>query len=53
MFDALKADNQFVKNIENRFQIYKFSENKDQLWLKGQFNTYRTVIESLPKSSTN
>lgn len=53
MFDALKADNQFVKNIENRFQIYKFSENKDQIWLKGQFNTYRTVIESLPKSSTN
>jgi tripartite-type tricarboxylate transporter receptor subunit TctC len=48
-FNSLKADKKFTKELESRFQIYKFSETKDAIWLKQQFNTYKNVIESLPK----
>lgn len=53
VFDSMKVDKQFAKNIESKFQIQKFHESKDQAWLKTQFNTYKTVIESLPKTSKN
>jgi len=53
VFDSLKADKQFTKSIEDKFQIQKFSEAKDQAWLKVQFNKYKTVIETLPKATAN
>lgn len=52
VFDSLKTNKQFVKELENRFHIYKFSENKDTIWLKQQFGVYKTVIDTLPKVST-
>jgi hypothetical protein len=51
VFDSIKADKKFTKELESQFQIYKFSENKDAKWLKQQFNIYKTVIDSLPKVS--
>ena len=53
VFDSMKVDKEFAKNIESKFQIQKFHESKDQVWLKTQFNTYKIVIESLPKTSKN
>lgn len=51
VFDSIKADKKFTKELESQFQIYKFSENKDAKWLRQQFNVYKTVIDSLPKVS--
>lgn len=53
VFDSLKADIKFSKNIENKFQIQKFAVSKDSAWLHSQFQTYKAVIETLPKPSTN
>jgi tripartite-type tricarboxylate transporter receptor subunit TctC len=52
VFDSIKADKKFTKDLESRFQIYKFSENKDSAWLKQQFGVYKTVIDTLPKATT-
>lgn len=52
-FDSLKTNKQFVKTLENKFHIYKFSESKDSNWLKSQFDAYKSVIETLPKVSNN
>lgn len=52
VFDSIKADKKFTKDLESLFQIYKFSENKDNNWLKQQFGIYKTVIDTLPKVST-
>jgi len=52
VFDSIKTDKKFTKNLESRFQIYKFSENKDSIWLKQQFGIYKTVIDTLPKVET-
>jgi tripartite-type tricarboxylate transporter receptor subunit TctC len=52
VFDSIKADKKFTKDLESKFQIFKFSENKDSNWLKQQFNIYKTVIDTLPKQST-
>jgi tripartite-type tricarboxylate transporter receptor subunit TctC len=52
VFDSIKADKKFTKDLESRFQIYKFSENKDSAWLKQQFGIYKTVIDTLPKATT-
>jgi tripartite-type tricarboxylate transporter receptor subunit TctC len=52
VFDSIKADKKFTKDLESRFQIYKFSENKDSAWLKQQFGIYKTVIDTLPKTTT-
>jgi hypothetical protein len=51
-FDSIKADIQFTKDLESRFQIYKFSENKGSNWLKQHFRVYKAVIDTLPKAST-
>ena len=51
VFDSIKADKKFTKELESQFQIYKFSENKDAKWLRQQFNIYKTVIDSLGKES--
>lgn len=48
-FETVKADKLFTKSLENKFNIYKFSENKDTNWLQTQFNMYKIVIQSLPK----
>ena len=53
VFDSLKADIKFSKNIENKFQIQKFGKSKDSTWLQSQFQTYKTVIDTLPRSATN
>jgi hypothetical protein len=52
-FDSLKTNKQFVKTLENKFHIYKFSESKDINWLTLQFDAYKSVIETLPKVSNN
>jgi hypothetical protein len=52
VFDSIKTDKKFTKNLESRFKIYKFSESKDSNWLKQQFIVYKTVIDTLPKQST-
>ena len=51
VFDSIKADKKFTRELESQFQIYRFSENKDANWLRQQFSIYKIVIDSLPKES--
>lgn len=50
-FDALKKDTRFVGELEARFHISKFSENRDINWLKNEFQTYKKIIETIPKTA--
>lgn len=49
-FELLKKDADFSKSLETQFHVYKFTETKDSIWLKGEFESYKTIIESLPTS---
>lgn len=50
-FDALKKDKKFVKDIESKFSISKFSETKDITWLINEFGVYKKITESIPQSA--
>jgi tripartite-type tricarboxylate transporter receptor subunit TctC len=44
-FKKLKNNKNFVDSIENKFQITDFSRNKNNVWLKQEFDTYKKFIE--------
>jgi hypothetical protein len=50
-FELLKRDKEFTSKLETRFNVYKFSETKDINWLKNEFENYKKIIESLPKTN--
>jgi len=46
-FDDIKKDKVIVQEIENRMQINKFTENKNDSWLKTQFDIYKKFISKI------
>lgn len=48
-FDLLKTDNQFISQLTSQFHVYKFEDHKNIVWLKNEFDSYKRVIDSLPK----
>jgi len=44
VFNDLKTDSIFVNSLEKKFQIFKFADTKDSIWLRNEFEKYKELI---------
>lgn len=46
-FDDIKKDKDIVQDIENKMHIKNFTDQKDDIWMKNQFESYKKFISKI------